>query len=124
MTMAKVTGAELLRALRAEADRVAGIADRLREAAETVIDPTAAEAEVEAVRAAAEQRPRPPRSARPPPSQRAAEADQWRADADAAAEEMAAELAAAQAPRRPGRGSLRRCRSRPGRRYRSRASRR
>ena len=56
VTMAKVTGAELLRQLRAEADRVAGIADRLRDAVETVTDPTAAEAEVEAVRAAAEQR--------------------------------------------------------------------
>jgi hypothetical protein len=39
-----------------------------------VTDPTAAEAEVEAVRAA--------------------EADQWRAEADAAAEEMAAQLSA------------------------------
>ncbi len=42
--MAKVTGAELLRLLRAEADRVAGIADRLREAVDTVTDLTAAEA--------------------------------------------------------------------------------
>src|SRR5580692_3543652 len=56
VTMAKVTGAELLRLLRAEADRVAGIADRLREAVDTMTDPTAAEAEAEAVRAAAEQR--------------------------------------------------------------------
>ncbi len=54
--MAKVTGAELLRLLRAEADRVADIAGRLREAVDTVTDPTAAEAEVEAARAAAEQR--------------------------------------------------------------------
>jgi colicin import membrane protein len=83
VTMARVTGAELLRMLRAEADRVSGIADRLREAVETVTDPTAAEAEVEAVRAAAEQR--------------AAQTDQWRAEADAAAEEMAAEMTAAQA---------------------------
>ena len=42
--MAKVTGAELLRALRTEADPVSGIADRLRQAVETVTDPTAAEA--------------------------------------------------------------------------------
>ena len=56
VTMAKVTGAELLRLLRAEADRMAGIAARLVEAVDTVTDPTAAEAEVEAVRAAAEQR--------------------------------------------------------------------
>ena len=32
VTMVKMTGAELLRALRAEADRVSGIADRLRQA--------------------------------------------------------------------------------------------
>ena len=56
VTTARVTGAELLRLLRAETDRVSGIADRLREAVETLTDPTAAEAEVEAVRAAAEQR--------------------------------------------------------------------
>jgi hypothetical protein len=74
VTMAKVAGAELL--LRADADRIDGIAGRLREAFDTVTDPTAAEAEVEAIRAAVEQR--------------AAEADQWRADADSAAEEMAA----------------------------------
>src|SRR6266536_1185593 len=55
VTMAKVTGAELLRSLRGEADRLSGIADRLRDAVATVTDPTAAEAEVEAVRAAAEQ---------------------------------------------------------------------
>jgi colicin import membrane protein len=54
VTMAKVTGAELLRLLRAEADRVAGIAGQLREVVDTMTDPTAAEAE--AVRAAAEQR--------------------------------------------------------------------
>jgi multidrug resistance efflux pump len=64
VTMAKVTGAELLRALRTEAD------------------PTAAEAEVEAIRAAARQR--------------AAEADRWRADAEAAVEEMTVQMDAAQ----------------------------
>jgi colicin import membrane protein len=97
VTMAKVTGAELLRLLRAEADRVAGIADRLREAVDTVADPTAAEAEVEAVRAAAEQRAAAAEARAAAAEQRAAEADQWRADADAAAEEMAADLAGAQA---------------------------
>ena len=59
-------------------------------------DPTAAEVEVEAVRAAAEQRarlPRPRRGGGP----RGSEADQFRAEADAAAEEMSAQLAAAQA---------------------------
>ena len=56
VTMAKVTGAELLCLAHAEADRVADIADRIREAVETMTDPTAAEAEVEAVHAATEQR--------------------------------------------------------------------
>jgi len=77
--MARATGAELLRALRAEADREAGIADRLIEAVETVTDPTAAEARA------------------PAAEQRVAEAEQWRTEADAAAEEMAAQLADAQA---------------------------
>ena len=111
VTMAKVTGAELLRLLRAEADRVADIADRLRDAVETVADPTAAEAEVEAVRAAAEQRAAAAEAraaaaearaaaaeARAAAAkQRAAEADQWRAEADAATEDVAVQLAAAQA---------------------------
>ena len=97
VTMARVTGAELLRLLRAEADRVADIAARLREAVETVTDPTAAEAEVEAVRAAAEQRAATAEARAAAAEQRAAEADQWRAEADAAAEEMATQLAATQA---------------------------
>jgi hypothetical protein len=66
--MAKVTGAELLRGLRAEADRISGIVDRLRQTIETVTDPTAAEAEVEAARAAAEERAAAAKPARPPPS--------------------------------------------------------
>ena len=53
--MVRVTGAELLRLLRAEADRVSDIAAQLREVVKRVADPTAAEAEVEALRAAAEQ---------------------------------------------------------------------
>src|ERR1039458_1318768 len=43
VTMARVTGAELLRLLRAEADRVSDIAARLREAVETVTDPRSEE---------------------------------------------------------------------------------
>jgi colicin import membrane protein len=97
VTMAKVTAAELLRALHAEADRVSGIADRLRQAVETVTDPTAAEAEVEAIRAAAEQRAAAAEARAAAAEQRAAEADQWRADAEAAAEEMAVQMDAAQA---------------------------
>lgn len=54
--MAKMTGAELLRSLRAEADRVSALGTALRDRIDTLADPTAAEAEVEAVRAAAEQR--------------------------------------------------------------------
>src|SRR2546429_3551220 len=50
VTMAKVTGGGLLRMLRAEVDRVAGIADRPREAVHTVTDPTAAQAAIEDVR--------------------------------------------------------------------------
>jgi hypothetical protein len=94
--MAKVTGAELLRLLRADADRVAGIANRLREAVDTVTDPTTAEAEAEAVRAVFEQHAAVAEARAAAAEQRAAEADQWRADADAAAEEMAAEVAADQ----------------------------
>ena len=56
VTHARLTGAELLRSWRAEADRLAGIVGQLRDAIETLTDPTAAEAEVEAARAAAEQR--------------------------------------------------------------------
>jgi hypothetical protein len=94
-TMARVTGAELLRLLRAEADRVADIAARLRGAVATVTDPTAAEAE--AVRAAAEQRAAAAEARATAAEQRAAKADQWRGEADAAAEEMAAQLVDAQA---------------------------
>lgn len=97
VTMTRVTGAELLRLLRAEADRVSDIAARLREAVETVTDPTAAEAELEAIRAAAEQRAATAEARAAAAEQRAAEADQWRAEADAVAEEMATQLAAAQA---------------------------
>ena len=54
LTTAKVTGAELLRSLRAEADRITALGAGLRDRIDTLTDPTAAEAE--AVRAAAEQR--------------------------------------------------------------------
>jgi len=45
-----MTGAELLRSLRAEADRITALAAGLRERIDTLTDPTAAEAEIEAVR--------------------------------------------------------------------------
>jgi len=56
LTTAKMTGAELLRSLRAEADRITALGTGLRDQIDTLTDPTAAEAEVEAVRAAAGQR--------------------------------------------------------------------
>src|SRR6266699_4955123 len=96
VTHARITGAELLRLLRAEADRVEGIAGQLRDAITTLTDPTAAEAEVEAARAAAEQRAAAAEARAAAVGQRAAEEAQWRAEADAAAEEMAAQLAAAE----------------------------
>jgi hypothetical protein len=73
LTIAKVTGAELLRSLRAEADRITALGAGLRERIDTLTDPTAAEAEVEAVRAArraarlpdAEGAPNPQREHRP-----------------------------------------------------------
>src|SRR6266516_234920 len=97
VTMARVTGAELLRSLRAEADRVAGIAERLREAIATVGDPTAAEVELEAMRTAAEQRASTAEARAASAEQRASQADRLRAQADEAAEEMSEHLAAAQA---------------------------
>jgi colicin import membrane protein len=54
LTTAKMTGAELLRSLRAEADRIAALGTGLRDRIDTLTDPTAAEAEAEAVRADAE----------------------------------------------------------------------
>src|ERR1019366_5569702 len=81
VTMARVTGAELLRSLRAEADRVSGIAERLREAIATVGNPTAAEVELEAMRTAAEQRAATAEARAAAAEQRAATADQLRAQA-------------------------------------------
>jgi len=56
LTTAKMTGAELLRSLRTEADRITALGAALRDRIDTLTDPTAAEAEVEAVRAEAGQR--------------------------------------------------------------------
>jgi hypothetical protein len=75
--MAKVTGAELLRSLRAEADRISVLGNELRERIDVLTDPTAAEAEMEAVRVVAERpspssdagsRPHPPHPGRTPPA--------------------------------------------------------
>jgi colicin import membrane protein len=96
VTMAKMTGTELLRSLRAEADRVAALGTALRGRIDTLADPTAAEAEVEAVRAAAEQRAATAEAKAADAERRAAEEGRFRAEADAAAEQMSEELAAAQ----------------------------
>ncbi len=97
LTAAKMTGAELLRSLRAEADRITALGAGLRERIDTLTDPTAAEVEVEAVRAAAEQRAATAEARAAAAEQRAATADRLRAEADAAAEEMNEHLTAAQA---------------------------
>src|SRR5712691_8725956 len=97
VTMARVTGAEILRQMRDLAGTLAATAERLTGAVATIGDPTAAEAEVEAARAAAEERAAVAESARAEAERRAATADQSRATADEAAEEMAAHLEAAQA---------------------------
>jgi len=96
VTMAKVAGAELLRSLRTEADRIAALGKDLRERIDVLTDPTAAEAEVEAVRAAAEQRAATAEAKAADAERRAAQADQFRTEADAAAEQMREELTAAQ----------------------------
>jgi colicin import membrane protein len=97
LTTAKMTGAELLRSLRAEADRITALGAGLRDRIDTLTDPTAAEAEVEAVRAAAKQRAATAEARAEAADQRAATAEQLRAEADAAAEEMSEHLTAAQA---------------------------
>ena len=97
VTMARVTGAELLRQMRDLAGTLAATAERLTGTVATLGDPTAAEAEVEAARAAAEERAAVAESGRAEAERQAATADQSRAAADEAAEEMAAHLEAAQA---------------------------
>ena len=96
VTMARVTGAEMLRQMRDLAGQLAGVADRLAGAAATLGDPGAAEAEVEAARRAAEQRAAAAESARADAELRAERADQSRAVADEAAEQMSEHLAAEQ----------------------------
>src|SRR5260370_22337627 len=79
VTMARVTGAELLRQMRELAGTLAGTAERLTGAVATLGDPTAAEAEVEAARAAAEERAASAEAERADAERRAAIADQSRA---------------------------------------------
>jgi colicin import membrane protein len=58
LTAARMTRTELLRSLRAEADRIAALGAGLRDRIDTLAYPTAAEAAVEAVRAAEQRRHR------------------------------------------------------------------
>ena len=97
VTMARVTGAELLRQMRELAGTMTATAERLTAAVTTIGDPTAAEAEVESARAAAEQRAATAEAERAEAERRAATADQMRAAADEAAEQMSEHLAAEQA---------------------------
>ena len=97
VTMARVTGAEMLRQMRDLAGQLAGVTERLTGAVATLGDPGAAEAEVEAARRAAEQRAAAAESARADAELRAERADQSRAMADEAAEQMSEHLAAEQA---------------------------
>src|SRR5580693_1938377 len=94
VTMARMTGAELLRQMRELAGTLGVTADRLIGAVATMADPTAAEAEVAAARAAAEQRAAAAEAGRAEAERRAVIAGQLRADADDAAEEMSTRLAA------------------------------
>src|SRR5882762_1494983 len=97
VTMARVTGAELLRQMRELASTMTTTADRLTEAVATIGDTGAAEAEVESVRAAAERRAATAEDERAAAERRAVDADQLRAVADEAAEQMSEHLAAEQA---------------------------
>src|SRR5580704_2168255 len=106
VTMARVTGAEMLRQMRDLAGQLAGVTERLTGAVATLGDPGAAEAEVEAARRAAEQRAAAAESARADAELRAERADQSRAMADEAAEQMSEHLAAEQARAREAHDQL------------------
>ena len=88
VTMTRATGAELVREMRALADRQDALSARLAEAAAIIGDPGAAEAEIEAVRAAAEQRATTAESARATAEQLAGAATRDREQADTAAAAM------------------------------------
>ena len=93
VTMARASAVEMLREMRGLADRMTDMAGRVRLSAETVGDPAAAKTEMEAARAAAEERAAVAEAARAEAERRAANADQLRALADEAAEEMSGHLA-------------------------------
>ena len=68
VTMARVTGAEMLRQMRDLAGQLAGVTERLTGAVATLGDPGAAEAEVEAARGPLSSGPRPRNPPGPTPS--------------------------------------------------------
>src|SRR6516164_6770230 len=86
VTMARVTGAELLRQMRELAGTLTATAERLTGTVATLGDPTAAEAEVEAARAAAEERAAAAEAERANAIRLRAQADEAAAEADAGAE--------------------------------------
>lgn len=96
VTMARISGAELLRQMRDLGDRLAGIAGQLTSTAATLADPTAAEAEVESARTAAEQRAATAEARAAAAEMWAVTAKQGQDAADEAAQEMSAQLAAAE----------------------------
>src|SRR5580692_4504726 len=94
VTMARVTGADLLRQMSVLADKMTTPAGRLINAVETIGDTGAAEAEVESVRAAAERRAATAEDERAAAERRVVDADQRAAVADEAADRMSEHLAA------------------------------
>jgi colicin import membrane protein len=97
VTMARASAMEMLREMRTLADKMTGIAERVRDCAETIGDPAAAEAEMEAGRAAAEERAAVAEAARAEADRRTASTSQLRALADEAAEEKSGHLVIEQA---------------------------
>src|SRR5258708_29923535 len=94
VTMARISGAEMLRQMRDLAGRLSGVADRLTGAVATLGDPAAAEAEGESARAAAEQRAATAEAARAHAGFRGAAADHRPPAAAAAAAERCGHPAA------------------------------
>jgi len=86
VTMARVTGAEMLRQMRELAGQLSALGEHLAVTVATLGDPTAAEAEVQSARANAEQRAAAAEAEQADAERRAATADQMRAAADEAAE--------------------------------------
>ncbi len=96
MTKARLTGTELLQSAGVYADRLEAIAAGLREALAGATDPAAAEAEIERIRAAANQLVEAAEERARQAEQRATDAAEFAEAANAAAEQMSEDLDAAQ----------------------------